>query len=154
MQQKNKNTGFTLIELMIVIAIISILAGISYPLYNNYMIKARRADAKAALLELSTWMERYYTAKGCYSVPDSNGACTTNPPTLPFTVTPKSGVANYNLFVCVSGTSCNSVTVTIPTSGFILVATPIKTEATCSSLTLDNTGVKGESGTGTVADCW
>jgi type IV pilus assembly protein PilE len=150
--QRNTQNGFTLIELMIVVMIVGILAAIAYPSYQNSVTKSRRADAKSALLELSNWMERYYTAKGCYSVPDANGNCTTTAPTLPFTVTPKSGKANYNL----------TVDVTKPTtSGFTLTATPIipsgssvSPDPTCDALTLDNTGAKTENGTGTVADCW
>lgn len=53
--------GFTLIELMIVVAIIGILAAIAFPSYQNYVTKTRRADAQAALTGFATAMERYYT---------------------------------------------------------------------------------------------
>lgn len=152
--RQNTQNGFTLIELMIVVAIVGVLAGIAYPSYQDSVIKSRRADAKAALLELSVFMERYYTANGCYT----SGSCvagTTTAPNLPFLVTPKSGKANYNLTV-----------VTTP-STFTLTATPRKTDGTsysdtatdnpdkqCASLSLNNTNTKTESGTGTVTDCW
>jgi type IV pilus assembly protein PilE len=152
--QQNKHYGFSLIELMITLAIVGILAGIAYPSYQDSMTKSRRADAKAALLELSVFMERYYTANGCYTA-GSCAAGTTTAPTLPFLVTPKSGKANYNLTV-----------VTTPSS-FTLTATPRKADGTsysdtatdnpdtkCASLSLNNTNTKAESGTATVADCW
>lgn len=53
--------GFTLIELMIVVAIIGILAAIAFPSYQNYVTKTRRADAQTALTGFATAMERYYT---------------------------------------------------------------------------------------------
>lgn len=148
MQQANTNKGFTLIELMIVIAVISILAAIAYPTYQDSMAKSRRADAKSALLELSTWMERYYTAKGCYGIPNTTTAlCTANnAPTLPFTVTPKSGTANYNLTVTVTGTSPNFGT------GFTLTATPIKTDAKCGTYTLNNLNAKSTSTVDALSD--
>lgn len=129
MQQKTNN-GFTLIELMVVVAIVGILAAIAYPSYQNSVIKSKRADAKSALMELSNWMERYYTTTGCYT----SGGCaagTTTAPTLPFTNAPKSGTANYAL------------TVTVTPNTFTLTATPqSNTPDNCGALTLDNTGVK------------
>lgn len=168
--QQNKQHGFTLIELLIAIAVVGVLAKIAYPSYQDSMTKSRRADAKSTLLELSVFMERLYTTTGCYNpgltdkvCGDANDAA----PKLPFDIAPKSaynpsvassGVkANYDLAVCVTGstgTPCSSVT--IPTAGFIVVATPRANapDTVCGTLTLDNTGAKTESGTGTVADCW
>ncbi len=141
--QKNRQNGFTLIELMITVAIVGVLAGIAYPSYQDSMTKSRRADAKAALLELSVFMERLYTTTGCYT----SGSCatgTTTAPTLPFLVTPKSGKANYDL------------TVATTPSTFTITATPRSTapDSVCGALTLNSTGVKTEGGTGTLADCW
>ena len=145
--QPNTQNGFTLIELMIVVAIVGILAGIAYPAYQDSVVKSRRADAKAALLELSVFMERLYTTTGCYNpgatdkiCGDSNDAA----PTLPFIVTPKSGKANYDLTVVATANS------------FTLSAAPKSTapDLQCGTLSLDNTNSKVESGTGTVADCW
>ena len=66
MQQRQRSLGFTLIEVMIVVAIIGILAAIGYPSYQNQVQKTRRADAKAALMELAQGAERYYTQNGDY----------------------------------------------------------------------------------------
>ena len=61
-----KLKGFTLIELMIVVAIVALLAAIAYPSYTRYVEKARRADAKSALLDASQRLERCYTQNNTY----------------------------------------------------------------------------------------
>ena len=160
--RQNTQNGFTLIELLIAIAIVGILAGIAIPAYQDSMVKSRRADAKAALLELSVFMERLYTATGCYN-PGADKNCTPPntdaaiPDLTPYlrsgetvAVTPKSGKANYNLTV--------DVTTPVPlkdgvSSSFTLTATPITADSKCGVLTLNNAGLKTAS-YGTTAYCW
>ena len=62
--------AFTLIELMIVVVIVSILALLSYPNYQGFIMKSRRVDAEAALLGLENAMERQYTESNSYLVPE------------------------------------------------------------------------------------
>ena len=67
MRIKIRPRGFTLVELLIVVAIIGILAAIVYPSYQDSVRKSRRADAKAVMAEAAQFMERFYTENFCYS---------------------------------------------------------------------------------------
>ena len=62
-----KQVGFTLMELLIVIAIIGILASIGYSSYSGYMVEARRGDAVATLMEVSQLQEKYYLDNNQYA---------------------------------------------------------------------------------------
>ena len=79
-----KHKGFTLIELMIVVAIVGVLAAIAYPSYQEYIARARRADAKTVLLENAQFLERFYTQNGSYLTA-----------TLPITEAPKDGGTKF-----------------------------------------------------------
>lgn len=63
----NRQAGFTLIELMIVVAIIAILASIAYPAYDRFVVKSRRAAASGCLMEVAQHAERYQTTKMSYT---------------------------------------------------------------------------------------
>ncbi|MBX9935878.1 MAG: type IV pilin protein [Burkholderiaceae bacterium] len=75
---RKKHNGFTLIELMIVVAIIGILASVAYPAYTDSVRKGRRAQARTALLELMQQQERFMTQRNCYAAftTASNGTAT------------------------------------------------------------------------------
>lgn len=70
----HRSKGMTLIELMVVVLIISILAGIAYPSYRQYAIRANRTEAKTALLQVSQSLEKCYTRYNAYN----DGACNVN----------------------------------------------------------------------------
>lgn len=138
----NKQTGFTLIELMIVVAIISILAAIAIPSYQSHIAKTRRADAQGALLQLANVMERYYTEQSPFTyVGASLGSAATD---IFANQSPGTGTAFYNLSI--SAVAVNSYTLT---------ATPTNAQSSdsCGTLTLTSAGVKGVSKS-TVAACW
>ena len=117
--------GFTLIELMIVVAIVGILAAIAYPSYQDHVRKTRRADAQGALVELAQFMERIYTQNNTYK---PNGAN----PALPFSEAPKDGTTKYYdlAFQANAGAS------------YTLRATPKNSQAGDGYLELDHTGAK------------
>jgi len=63
---RNKQQGFTLIEILVVLAIMSILVMVAYPAYQDQVKKSRRADAQSSLLSLSNALERYFTANNTF----------------------------------------------------------------------------------------
>lgn len=133
--------GFTLIEVMVVVAIVSVLAALVYPSYASSVRRGDRAAARAALLEAQQYMERYYAANSRYSVA-SDGTGAPSLPTRLQAIPP--GAPKYDLTV--SAVTLNSYTLT---------ADPRSNSETCGNLTLTNTGVKGRSGSEpTVQECW
>lgn len=131
------NAGFTLIELMVVVAVVAILATIAYPSYQDALRKSRRGQAKADLVELAAEAERFRTVNNSYEDFD-----------LTFTQSPREAgaVARYNL-----------TPVTLPDANtFTLTATPTagQDQDRCGTLTINQAGVKTESGAATLSECW
>ena len=134
--------GFTLIELMIVVAVIGILGSIAYPSYVEYVLRSHRSDARAQLLQAQLWMERAATANGVYPTT-----------ALPAALTWASDSSKrYTIALADKSSS----------SAFTLTATPKagpQTKDKCGTLTLSNLGVQNitDKPTGssmTASECW
>lgn len=143
-----KATGFTLIELMIAVAILGILASVALPSYQNYVRQSNRAVAKSLLYENAQFMERFYTQNNQYDATvGADGVANRGGDdiavALPFTQSPRNGTAQYNI-------SLQAVT----DNTFVLQAIPTGTMTgdVCGTLTLTHTGLQGADGN--VADCW
>lgn len=135
--------GFSLMELMITVAIIGILTTIALPSYVSYIARGKRAEAKGALQENAQFLERYYTTRGFYSTAKDSGVA----PDLPISKVPSTGTVNYNI----------TAEIDAKTGGYKLTATAVNSMAAdgCGNFTLTNTGTQGISGTAlSEADCW
>lgn len=153
----NRQRAFTLIELMIAVAIVGILAAIAIPAYQDSVMKSRRADAKGALLGLASALEKHFTTNNSYCDAGGTGgadACgssavndTGSPsPSVFASQSPATGTAYYLLTV----TAATATTYTIQ-------AAPTGTQAVdkCGTLILDNLNQKTVSGTTLdAATCW
>lgn len=132
--QRARMGGVTLLELMIVVAIVGILAAISYPSYRAQIIKTHRTDGKTTLMQLSQQLERCYTRFSTYA------GC----PTVAFPFTSQDG---YYI-----------VTATTTATAYTLDATPQGAQTNdgeCAALRLKSTGEEGSQGADTDANgCW
>lgn len=96
---RTKVAGFTLIEVMIVVAIVAILAALAVPMYQNQVIRTHRTDAMGALLGLGQAMERYFAQNNTYESAAAGGADTGAPAIFPTQSPIDGGVARYNLTI-------------------------------------------------------
>jgi len=95
-----KQTGVTLLELMIVLVIIGLLAGVALPTYQSQMVRARRTDAQSSLLGFAQSMERHYAQNFTYAAAATGGGNTGAPLAAVFPSTsPREGTAYYNLTI-------------------------------------------------------
>ncbi len=143
----NMQRGFTLIELMITVAVIAILAAIAYPSYTDYVERARRADAKAVLGEANQWMQRYFSNNFRFTV--AAGTITPLPASLRESPT-DSSEKYYDIVPSLVGADPRT---------FLLTATPKGAQAGDGMLTIDNLGNKGwdKNNNGTIdanERCW
>lgn len=143
--------GFTLVELMVTVVILSIITAIAYPSYRDNVNRAKRADARALLLENAQFMERFFTENNSYS---QSNAAVAAAPVLPNLVSPRGATGskvNYNI-------SFRAVPALTQTT-FAIQAIPVNSMSTddCATFTLNNLGQRGTVGsTGgmTSETCW
>jgi type IV pilus assembly protein PilE len=129
----SRSTGFTLIELMIVVAIVAILAAIAYPSYTAYAFRSRRADGREMIMRVAAAQERYYTSRNAY---------TTDLTALGFAVATNlpSEKGDYTISSVNGGTGT--------TQSFLITGTPVGLQAkdSCAALTISSTGLKDWTG--------
>jgi type IV pilus assembly protein PilE len=134
-------------ELIITMVIIGVLTAIAIPNYTAYIQRSNRAEARNALLEAATWMERWRTERGLYG--NAPGTPTTAPVAFPFTQVPRTGTAKYTIA---------APTIAALGIGYSITATAVGVMATdvCSTLTITETGARNftTGGGGTQEICW
>lgn len=138
--------GFTLMELMITVVVIGILASIAIPNYMEYVAKGRRSEAQATIVQLASWLERFYSENNRYDNTTNAGVQTIFPSTLG--QVPSQGTPYYT--VTVSAVAQATYTITATRTG---------TMATdrCGDFTFSQAGVKGIQNQATganAATCW
>jgi type IV pilus assembly protein PilE len=142
---KSAQRGFTLIELMVTVAIVAILATIATASYTSQIQKSRRTDARSAVLDLAGREEKLFSTTNAYSQTGSD--------------------LGYGAFPLNIGSGYYSINVVSPDPAqlvatqpnYLITATAINAQAAdlqCTSLSVDQTGKQTSVGTATVATCW
>lgn len=141
---KNLHKGFTLIELMIVVAIVGILAGIGYPSYSAYIQNTHRNDAKAGLSKLMLLQEQFYLDNDQYATSLTSGAnnaltgWANTSQYYKFTLDPSSSTSSYTAIATVNASSSQA------------------TDSNCHTFTINGTGAKASANAtkAETTDCW
>ena len=136
-----KKRGFTLIELVITVAIVAILAAIAYPSYTQYIVRSNRSSAVSFVMNLVSRQEQYNINARQYT----NQLSLLDAATIPAEVS-----NNYNVTVAADNTVAPPV--------YSVTATPTGTQLArdtqCRTLQIDQSGLRSISGTSTVSKCW
>lgn len=145
----NKNRGFTLLELMIVVAVVAILASLAIYNYARFGFRSRRVDGQSLLMDIAAAEQRYYTNYNNYA-----SSLTAAPPTglgLVSVTSPKPDIHS-------SGYYSASINVAADGQSYTLTATPVSSTAQkndqCKALTLTDKGVKSMTGDTSNGACW
>ena len=135
-----RRSGFTLIELMITMAIVAILGSIALPSYTRYIARAHRADARTQLLQVAQFMQRFYAANDSFVIDRASHDVMDQVP-AGLKISPADGAKLYDLTLprgIAPLTNAMSFTVRmVPVSGGVMSTDE------CGTFTLTSTGVRG-----------
>ena len=149
-----KQYGFTLVELMITVAIIAIIASIALPSYERYVSKANRVDATTEIMKLAAAQEKYYLQNNSYATETLLAGFINGGTTL------ETQSGYYG--VAVTGNNGNSTTLDYQ-QGFVMTLTPPSTsrqftkDTVCRDIIMDHTGQrtsKNAAGADSTDECW
>ena len=141
-----KQRGFTLIELVVTVAIIGILSAIAYPAYTQYTARAKRSSAESYMQTVASKQEQsMLNARSYFAATNHTQLSTANVPV------PSDVGTNYAITVAAVNTAGVPATFTITA---VPQGSQASNDAKCGTLTLNNAGTKTVSGTASVAECW
>ena len=142
--------GFTLIEIMIAVAIIAIISGFAYPSYVKHVQRAKRVDAQTAVLEAAQRQEAYYIRNNSYAKDLTQ---------LEYNATSSEGL--YNLAMSAAPNGCTGNRTPPVCTGFEMTATPVTTkpqaqDSECQSFTVNQLGTKSakDANNNATTKCW
>lgn len=142
MHSHHAQRGFTLIEVLIVVALLGILASVAYPSYQEYVRRGHRAEARAELMKVAQWMERTATANGTYPV----STVTAQKTALDAMLSGLSGGTRYAYSVT-STTGSTYAAKAVPQGA--------QSQDSCGTLVLHHNGQQQvENASRTAAECW
>lgn len=136
---RQRQLGFTLVELMMVVVIVGILASIAYPSYQSFTLRARRADAQQMLMDIAARQERYFGSENEYADDFTD---------LGYSDLVSGDLASDDGYYLIDLTRANPGRYTLTAS-----PTGSHSDSECGDLTLDSRGVRAASA-GTVERCW
>ena len=138
---KKLMSGFTLLELMIVVAVIGVIAAMAYPSYLESVFKAKRSTAAASVLECVALLERRFTLTGTYI----ETACD-NLNNDDYTLAIDTSMVSRNGRTCTANGNENCYKITATSN--------IAADVACTSMSINDLGVKDAAGTGGIKKCW
>lgn len=148
-----KYGGFTLIELMITVVVLAIIAGLAYPVYTDYVMRARRSDAQITLLQIAAMQEKFFTECSSYAANFGGLNCAGSALGRPDGNSPD---GHYVVTIDTANTINGACA---PGQCFLLVATPRAgspqvQDTDCGDFRLDSTGVRDVTGPDPGNKCW